>query len=206
MKRRNFIQAGVLSYLALPALAANQIQGEPFLTVGPYSDDQLKAYIFFSYDCIFCRQNHQALERWRTTVPAPIQVERVPMVYIGNVNQAMAFIAVRSKFPNRLAEFDEAAFRLIQDQGMSVEDPNTFTRAAKESGIPGADLLAAIRSTDVRDRTMKAGKTIVRYRVDITPSIAIGGQQVINPGFTRGDYATFFQLANGLVSQILLKG
>lgn len=206
MKRREFLRAGIAGCLTLPALAGPQVQAEPFLTVGPYLEDRYKAYVFFSYDCTYCRQSHAAFERWRSTVPAPVIVERIPMVYVGNINQAIAYLAIKNRFPGRLSAFDEAVFRLVQDQGMSVEDPNTFTRAAKEVGIPGADLLAAIRSNVVRDGAMKVSQAILRYRVEITPSIAIGGQHVINPGYTRGDYATFFQLANGLVSQIILKG
>ena len=50
-----------------------------------------------------------------------------------------------------------------------------------------------------------ARKRFAHYQPDATPALVMNGAYLIGPDVTAGDYELFFQLANGLLSQYLVK-
>lgn len=81
---------------------------------------------------------------------------------------------------------------------MPVDDGKTWGYIARSSHLDGFDeAWKKVDEKSLRDAFDK----LVSYRIDATPSIAIGGRYVITPDNTNGDQELFFKLANGMVSK-----
>lgn len=215
-QRRAFL--GLLAgALATPALA--QITGLPgmpvapaaapkpslpFTAVGPFKEDEHKVFAFFLFSCPFCRQHMPTFEAWGATLPAPLRFEAVPIPYEqADLQGARAFFAVRRAAPEKLAAFTQAAYVLVQDSGAAAGTQEPYLAAAKEAGIDRARLDRWWNDKVIAQEIVQARRRTDRYRVAVTPTLAIGGQFVTEAGRTNGDYTTLITLANGIISQML---
>lgn len=118
----------------------------------------------------------------------------------GNYIAARAFFAVQDADPARLAAFMSAAFSLIHQNGMTMENPETWSKAVAIAQVQGfEDAWHKV----TQKRLEAAFAKLLTYGVDATPSMAIGGRYVITPDDVAGDNGLFMSLANGMVSKVM---
>ncbi len=199
MKRRTFLA----SVIALPLLAqAAEEEFRPYRQVSRGAD-KARIYSYFSFACPVCRDYHRELEHWGKGVPKKMSFEMVPVVTAADrphMIAARAWYAVMKAAPEKSASFADAAYALIHDQRMKLDDPETWIQACKISGVRNFEL--AWKAVPVVEVT-RATSLLKDYAITETPSLAIGGRYVITPDNTQGDHRLFVQLANGLASQAL---
>ncbi len=187
---------------AMPPAAAKPTL--PFTAVGPFKEDELQVYAFFAFSCPFCRQHMANIAAWGATLPKPLRFEAVPICIDETGTQAArAYFAVRRAQPDRLATFEQAVYTQLQDAGAVGGSPSTYLAAAKDAHIDRTALDRWRRDGIVAREIVQARMRYERYRVEVTPSLAIGGQFVTEAGRTNGDYVMLLQLANGIISQML---
>ena len=197
----------------------------PFRSVNVPMDGKSVA-IFFDFSCQFCAKYHPTLVRWTATVPRTIRVSHYPVVNIEDAASlseqlvaAKCFYAASSlatasqlhTFTSFVYEARQSYVNAMADPSMSgrgsatspLGSPKMWLAAAKASGINEA----AFRRLVTSDSTLRMAKLgamkLVEYRVIDTPSVGIGGRYMLSPNNANGNEEMFFNLLNGLVSEII---
>ncbi|WP_432263221.1 thiol:disulfide interchange protein DsbA/DsbL [Cupriavidus sp. TMH.W2] len=209
MNRRSFnTMAAVL--LALPMMSIAQESAQqvptqsqlPYREVAPKPEDSKKALIFVSFTCPVCAGYHEQLAQWAKSLPKGWTAEFVPVVEAqrDTVIAARAFYAAKSINAAYLPTFMTYAYSAIQDRGMPVGAGKTWEFVAGSSHLTGFD--SAWKNVS-QSTVQSAFNKLIAYRINATPSVAIGGRYVITPDSTNGDQELFFKLANGMVSKAM---
>ncbi|WP_425953162.1 thioredoxin domain-containing protein [Ralstonia pseudosolanacearum] len=174
----------------------------PYREVARKVEDSKKALIFVSFSCPVCAGYHEQLAKWAQSLPKGWTAEFVPVVEAqrDTVIAARAFYAAKAVNATYLPSFMSYAYSAIQDRGMPIGDSKTWEFVAATAHLTGFD--AAWKNVD-RATVQSAFNKLVDYRINATPSIAIGGRYVITPDNTNGDPDLFFKLANGMVSKAM---
>jgi len=208
MRRRTFLTGA--SALALAPVAGlcrvSEIGGAPL----PYSEvpavsiDADRCLAFFQFSCPHCRNIHGPLAHWGQTLPRGISFEFLPVVGAdrGQVMAARAWYAVSSKWGDRLPQFADAAYRLLQDDGLPAESGETWTRAASAAAISPQSFKESWGNVRV-DAITRAMDKLAVYRIASTPTLSICGNRVISLDNVKGDQNLFLRLASGLLSMSL---
>lgn len=173
---------------------------EPFREVSLQREDEKAALIFFDFNCQVCAGYHEGLMAWAASLPHPWRASFVPVAVPTkeSVISSRAFFAAAKANPAKIGAFMSSVYRRVHAGGMKVTDRTTWKAAAADVGIRDFD--AAVAGTSKHQLEAAMAK-LLAYRVNSTPTLAIGGRFIITPDNTNGDSNLFFQLANGMVSK-----
>lgn len=182
------------------AMAQEAAPSLPYREVKAQAEDAKKVIVFFSFSCPICAGYDQLLSRWVKTMPPGWTAEFMPIAVPdkGNYMAARAFYSVKQADPERLPAFMSAVYTLIQQNGMTMEDPQTWKKAVDIAHVAGfQDAWKQVTQAKLE----KAFAKLLTYGVDATPSMVIAGRYVISPDDVSGDQAMFINLANGMISK-----
>ncbi|WP_237715362.1 MULTISPECIES: thiol:disulfide interchange protein DsbA/DsbL [Pseudomonas putida group] len=190
--------------LATPvlSLAQESLPSLPYREVAAQVEDSHKVIVFFSFACPVCASYDQTFARWAKTMPPGWSAEFLPVAVPdkGNYIAARAFFAVQDADPARLDAFMSAAYTLIQQNGMPIESPDTWTKAVAIANVQGFN---EAWHNVTQQRLERAFAKLLTYGVDATPSMVISGKYVITPDDVSGDSALYMNLANGMISKVM---
>lgn len=172
--------------------------------------DKSNVIFFFDFTCPFCAKLHEPFISWSQTVPKGIKVSLIPVV--GNPDAGKMrdqVIAARCYFaardigtPEQLKQFVVAAYTNVAN-GVPINSQQGWMQAVKSSGMDLQKFGRSISRANHLEKIRDAGKQVIDYKLEATPSVAIGGKYVVTPEDVAGDPANFFMLVNGLTSRIL---
>lgn len=191
----------VLSSAVQANVSSGQADGLPWRAVSQQGHKGLVVE-FFSFSCGYCMQADQMILSWAKTFPGQFKFEQVPVVFTDDdIAMAMAFYAVQQVAPTQLGELKNALFlRMTMSQGMRLEQTELL-RMVGRARVPMKAYLDAISSESVRKAVKRAAEMSSSYKIDTTPSLAVGGRYVTHAGYTGGNYETLLQLVSGLMSR-----
>lgn len=174
----------------------------PYREVPYRAEDAKKVLIFFSFSCPICANYHAGLVQWAKTLPKGWTAEFVPVAVPDSesVISTRAYYAAKAADPARLDDFVQAVYANIHEKRMNPAAPATWRQAQVDAGVSGFHQAWV---NEDKGLIHQAFKKLRQYRVQETPSVAIGGRYVITPDNTNGDIGMFFQLANGMVSKAM---
>lgn len=207
MNRRRFLFEGAVMGLAAlaPAVAFSQEQlAEPFRRVGPNREEAGSILVFFQFSCPACKASHNLLDHWGRSLPPTLRFQFVPVVYpdLGVIASARAWIAASRLGREAQSAFERAAYARIQSSRENPIEPATWSRVARDAGIPHetyARAWEAVRREDVE----VLGDLFLRSDIRETPSVLLDGRYVVTPDNVQGDERLFVQLLNGVASAVL---
>lgn len=215
MNRRQFsLSIAPLSCLvAGHALAQGSPKKEestrPFRTVN-VPEDGRRVLFFFDFACPFCAGYHDPLLNFAATVPKGIQTMFIPVVNVADVARKQeqiiaakcyyAALAVANK--NQMARFTSSVYNSYAET-RSLASKEMWAKAVNASGIDMKRFSASL-SDDKSDVQIKfAARKTLQYALRATPSVGVGGKYVLTPDDVMGDQSMFFNILNGLTSEIL---
>jgi thiol:disulfide interchange protein DsbA len=221
MQRRFLTQAlGSLSISCLVGQSA-QAQTKPGSTGKPDSDnrpfravsvaeDSRRVLFFFDFACPFCAAYHESLLNFAATVPSQIQTLFIPVVNIADTarkqEQMIAakcyYAAFSVATKPQMAKFTTSVYGLYQ-QTHSLMDKQIWSKSIKAAGIDTKKFLAALNSASGDTQLKFAARKVFQYGLRATPSVAVAGRYVITPDDVAGDQEAFFNILNGLTSEVL---
>ncbi|MBE7540581.1 MAG: DsbA family protein [Rhodocyclaceae bacterium] len=178
----------------------------PYQTVSVHEDANV-VRVFFMGTCSYCRQAHAPLIRWGKSLPRTLKFEMTPVASTDPAHMvgAAAYYAVERISPGNTDLFMERVYSAIQDHRQPASDPRTYLAAARAIGIDPRVLNDAMRSKENRDKVFAAARMLARYKVDSTPSMAIGGRYVVGTEVTQGVNSNLFDLLNAVTSKYLIE-
>lgn len=220
MKRRDFalllpglaMAAASQAQIEAPAQASAKKDGEvprPFRKVS-VPEDGRRVLFFFDYACPFCARYHGPLKGWAATVPKPVQTMFVPVVNLADLARRREQVIAARCFYAAMAVGTRAQVaamsNVIYEDFQSVRDltdKGMWKKAIAAAGISAERFASALSSKTLDTQVEYAARKTAQYELRATPSVAVGGRYVMTPDDVLGDERMFFNILNGLTSEIL---
>ena len=184
LSRRSLLLAAAAAGLgALPVARAQPAPGRDYRVVDPAlptdSGDRIEVLEFFWYGCVHCFNLEPALEAWSAKLGTDVVLKRVPAVFNDRwAHDATIFYALEAI--GAAERTHRALFEAIHVKRLNTTNERLFTEWLKSQGIDDAAFGEAFRSFGVSSRVLRAVQLTAAYRVDGTPSLAIGGRYAVS--------------------------
>jgi thiol:disulfide interchange protein DsbA len=152
---------------------------------------------FFSWGCPHCYDFYPLLARWAAALPKDVTFKRVPVGF-GHPdwdNLAKAYFALQST--GDLTRLDSLIFDAIHKERVSLHDEQSIAAWVGKHGVNVAQFTAAYRAFGVDTSVGQAQQTVVDYRVQDIPTLAIGGRYTVS-----GDHAKMLAVADELIAMV----
>jgi len=192
----------MLAFLAFVTSAhASIVAGHDYVVLDVPQRQETKGKIevieFFSWGCPHCYDFYPLLNRWLATLPKNIAFKRVPVGF-GHPewdNLAKAYFALQST--GDLTRLDGPIFEAIHREHVSLYDEDNITAWVGKHGVNVAKFTAAYRSFGVNTSVGQAQQTVIDYRVDGVPTLAIGGRYKVS-----SDHNKMLPTADELIAKV----
>lgn len=206
---QNIFSRVVVMLLATTAMlfsTASFSQGSPdakgkFIEITPAQATEpgkIEVLEFFSYGCGHCAAIEPLLEKWIKAQPADVVVRGVPVAFNASMKPLQRLYYTLEAL-NRL-DVHPKVFTAIHQ-----EKKRLFTKAEIKSwiGSQGVDVEkfdVAYESFGVSSKANRADQLVTAYRIQGTPSVAVGGRFVTSPS-EAGGYQPTLDVASDLIRQ-----
>lgn len=189
-----------LSLAAAPAQAANSA----YDVVDPAqpSDTPGKVEIleFFAYSCPHCKSIEPLIDRWVPTLPEGVVFKRVPVAFNASM-QDLQKLYYTLEALDRL-DLHPAVFSTIHDEHNRIFKADAIADWVASQGVDRQTFTDTFNSFGIKTRVTRADELAKIYRIDGTPSFAIGGRYVTSPSHV-GTYQGAIDQADKLARQAL---
>ncbi|MEW6678096.1 MAG: thiol:disulfide interchange protein DsbA/DsbL [Pseudomonadota bacterium] len=161
--------------------------------------NQVEVLEFFWYRCPHCYQLEPDLVTWSKKLPKNVVLTRVPGILNDSwVPLTKAYYALEAL---GLAEkLHGAVFHAIHEQGMDLNNPNTFFDWAVTKGVDRKQLESAYNSFGVNNKVMRAKQLTQAYKLTGVPAFAVNGKYTTS-AYMTGSHAKLFEVLDGLVAK-----
>lgn len=181
----------------------------PFRKVSIPEDSRL-VFFFFDFACPFCAAYHGPLHNFSGTVPKQVRTMFIPVVNMADIarrqEQLIAaqcfYAALQVASKTQMAMFTGSIYESYA-RVRNLSDKSIWFKAVKVADLDVKKFTAALQAGKNDFQIQFAARKNIQYALTATPSISVGGKYVITPDDVMGDQDKFFQLLNGLTSEIL---
>jgi protein dithiol oxidoreductase (disulfide-forming) len=197
------IRLGIVAaaFLALVTSAhSSAVAGHDYVVLdfpqGQETKGKIEVIEFFSWACPHCYEFYPLLNRWLATLPKDVAFKRVPVGF-GHPewdNLTRAYYALQST--GDLARLDGPIFEAIHREHVSLYDEESITAWVGKHGVNVAQFTAAYRSFGVNTSVGQAQQTVIDYRVDGIPTLAVGGRYEVSD-----DHAKMLAVVDELIAK-----
>lgn len=154
---------------------------------------------FFAYSCPHCNTIEPMVEKWAKTLPENVVLKPVPVAF----NASMAdlqklYYSLESL--NRL-DLHPAVFKAIHTERKRIYDAKAIIDWVADQGVDRKAFEEVFNSFGVKSKIMRADELAKAYKIEGTPSIAVGGKYVTSPTMTNSYEATIAE-AQRLVEMV----
>jgi thiol:disulfide interchange protein DsbA len=154
---------------------------------------------FFAYSCPHCNTIEPMVQKWAKTLPDNVVLKPVPVAF----NASMAdlqklYYSLESL--NRL-DLHPAVFKAIHTERKRIYDAKAITDWVVDQGIDRKAFEEVFNSFGIKSKITRADELAKAYKIEGTPSIAVGGKYVTSPTMTNS-YEGTIQEAQRLVELV----
>lgn len=198
--RRAAVIAAVGFSALLPFSAAH---ADRYLTLTPPQPSDTTGKIevleFFAYTCPHCHTMEPMVQNWAKTLPDNVVLKHVPVAF----NASMAdlqklYYSLESL--NRL-DLHDKVFDTIHTQRKRIYTADAIADWAQTQGIDRKAFLDVFNSFGVQSKVARANELAKAYKIEGTPSLAVGGKYVTSPSMA-GSYEGTISEAQKLVDML----
>lgn len=190
--------------LGLAALALSPAHAAEFDTLDPVqpSDTPGKVEVleFFAYTCPHCAKIEPMVEKWRKTLPDTVVFKGVPVAFNASMKDLQkTYYALEAV--GRL-DLHAAVFKAIHQDNKQLFKADAIIDWVAAQGVDRKAFTDAFNSFGVQTKVTRADELAKAYKIDGTPSFAIGGKYVTSPSHT-GSYQGAIDETDKLMKQVL---
>lgn len=197
-----------LSLATTPALALEA--GKDYVEIPPQpveTRSKVEVIEFFWYRCPHCAHLEAEVQDWVKKLPKDVQFKRQPAVLNdGWLPLTRAYYALEAL--GLVDKLHAEAFHAIHNQGIDLNDPDTFFEWAEGKGVDRKRLESAYKSFAVATKTARAKQLTRAYRLTGVPAFVVNGRYMTS-AYITGGHPQLFAALNGLIAmqqQKLAKG
>lgn len=198
------LTSGLILGLASLAFWAPGHAASSYKTIDPVqpSDTPGKVEVleFFAYTCPHCAAIEPLVAKWTQTLPDTAVFRSVPVAF--NASQTdLQKLYYALEALGRL-DLHPAVFKAIHDEHQRLFKEDAITDWVAEHGVDRQAFTDAFNSFGVQTKVKRADELADTYKVEGTPSFAIGGQYLTSPALT-GSYQGAIDETDKLLKQVL---
>lgn len=175
-----------------------------YVTIDPAqpsdTPEKIEVLEFFAYTCPHCAAIEPMVEKWAKTLPANVLVQPVPVAFNASmVDLQKLYYALEAM--GRL-DLHSKVFKAIHDEHERLFKADAIIDWVAKQGVDRKAFEDAFNSFGINAKVMHANELAKTYRIEGTPSLAVGGKYVTSPSMT-GTYEGAIDEADKLLKQIL---
>ena len=188
----------ILRIMAAAALTAStffspvsQAQGsQAYVAINPPlpSDTPGKVEVleFFAYTCPHCAAMEPMVETWAKTAPSDVVLKQVPIAFNAGMKplQQVYYTFLALERPDLHAKF----FTAIHGENKRLFDKKSMGEWAATQGVDRAKFDSIFDSFSVQTQVQRATQLADAYRIEGTPSFAVGGKFMTSPVMAGNSY------------------
>ncbi|MGE4369276.1 MAG: thiol:disulfide interchange protein DsbA/DsbL [Burkholderiaceae bacterium] len=206
---QSVLRAGAIAALSVSALLAPGLSAqaaERYVTIDPPqpSDTTGKVEVleFFAYTCPHCNVMEPMVKKWSETFPGNVVLKHVPVAF----NASMADLQKLYYSLEAMGRLDlhPKVFNAIHDERKRIYNAKAITDWVAEQGVDRKAFENVFGSFGVQAKVNRANELAQAYKIDGTPSLAIGGKYVTSPSIANGYEGTITE-AQKLVEKLTAK-
>ncbi|EXJ15058.1 thiol:disulfide interchange protein DsbA/DsbL [Imhoffiella purpurea] len=206
LNRRQFnhLLIASLGYCALPAAAAELVEGEDWRAINPpYPSDipgKIEVLEFFSYGCPHCSHLNPLLTPWAEELPEDVAFRQVPVSF-GRAawkNLSQLFFALKDL--GRLDDLHQAVFDAMQKQRIKLYREDTMIAWLKEQDVDTDEFMDVFNSFDVQTQVGRSDYLVDRFKIDAVPTLTVGGKYAVL-GRNAKSLKELLTIADGLIAK-----
>lgn len=183
--------------LAAAALAAttffapaSQAQSNAYVDISPAQPSDTPGKIevleFFAYTCPHCAAIEPMIEDWAKTKPADVVLKQVPIAFNAGMKplQQLYYTLIALDRP----DLHTKVFNAIHGERKRLFDKKAMGDWVASQGVDRAKFDAVFDSFSVQTQVQRATQLAEAYRIDGTPSFAVGGKFMTSPVLAGNSY------------------
>ncbi|MYN12475.1 thioredoxin domain-containing protein [Pusillimonas sp. TS35] len=192
--------------LAIATLAASALLAPAAQAADPYvtlpqaqpsdTTGKIEVLEFFSYSCPHCAKLEPMVEKWVATLPKNVAFRAVPVAFNASMKD-MQRLYYTLEAMNRL-DLHSKVFNAIHNEHKRLYTKDAIVDWITTQGIDRKAFLDVFDSFGINAKISRADELTELYKIDGTPSLAVGGKYVTSPSMT-GTYEGTIEQAQKLV-------
>jgi thiol:disulfide interchange protein DsbA len=189
------LAAGLLAVAALPASAADVVEGVQYKPLRPaqptsVAPGKVEVVEVFWYACGHCYLLEPRLDAWEKKGKAPyVELTRLPAVWNEMLKtHARLFYTVEILGK---PELHTEVFREINVRGNRLDTPEKIEAFFAARGVANADFQKAFSGFAVESKLARAADLNKRYRITSTPTVIVNGKYVTDASMAGGEEQLF---------------
>jgi len=182
LTRRLLPVAGAfLAALSLTAAAQSVDEGKEYLRLkNPQpveTGKKIEVIEFFSYGCPHCADLEPILQGWIKTMPADVQLRRIPVMYQERwIPLAKVYYTLEALGEDK--RLSPEVFSALHSRGMSLWQDKTFFDWAATQGIDRKKVEDMYNSFAISGKINRARQAAEAYQIQSVPSFVVDGKYV----------------------------
>ena len=182
LTRRLLPVAGAfLAALSLTAAAQSVDEGKEYLRLkNPQpveTGKKIEVIEFFSYGCPHCADLEPILQGWIKTMPADVQLRRIPVMYQERwIPLAKVYYTLDALGEEK--RLSPEVFSALHSRGMSLWQDKTFFDWAATQGIDRKKVEDMYNSFAISGKINRARQAAEAYQIQSVPSFVVDGKYV----------------------------
>ncbi|MCZ8383317.1 thiol:disulfide interchange protein DsbA/DsbL [Achromobacter xylosoxidans] len=196
----------ILAAAALTATAffspASHAQGtQAYVPINPPlpsdTPGKIEVLEFFAYTCPHCAAMEPMVEDWAKTKPADVVLKQVPIAFNAGMKplQQLYYTLLALDRPDLHAK----VFTAIHGEHKRLIDKKAMGEWAAAQGVDRAKFDSVFDSFSVQTQVQRANQLAEAYRIEGTPSFAVGGKFMTSPVMAGNSYEGALQEVNKLI-------
>jgi thiol:disulfide interchange protein DsbA len=157
---------------------------------------------FFSYACSHCAVLEPLLEKWLSKLPADVLVKRVPVAFNASMKPLQQLFYSLEAL-NRLDLHGKVFNAIHEERKRLFTKPDILAWVAAQ-GVDRAKFESVYDSFGVASKGGRADQLVNAYKVQGTPSMAVGGRFLTSPS-EAGGYQETIDVSDSLIRQLRAK-
>ena len=193
--------AAVLAAATFAPLSAAQNATFQELNPAQPTDEPGKTEVleFFAYSCTHCNAIEPMVRDWSKTLPDDVVLRKVPVAFNAGMKPLQQLYYTLEAM-GRL-DLHPKVFAAIHQERQRLMSKSQIVDWAAGQGLDRAKFDAAFDSFGVQSKSQRADQLTEAYRVQGTPSVAVGGRYVTSPA-QAGGYRETLDVANDLLKRV----
>jgi len=202
--KQRFLQALAVSTLAAGMLLTPTAQAaDAYVTLDPAQPSDTAGKIevleFFAYSCPHCFKIEPLVKKWAATLPDNVVVRAVPVAFNASM-QDLQRLYYSLEALDRL-DLHDKVFAAIHNEHKRIYTADAIADWIATQGVDRQKFLDTFNSFGINTKISRASELADQYKIEGTPSIAVGGKYVTSPSMT-GSYESTIQEAQKLVDMV----
>jgi thiol:disulfide interchange protein DsbA len=184
----------------MPAVAkAKYLEVNPVQPTEPGKTEVLE---FFSYACSHCAVLEPLLEKWIKKLPSDVTVKFVPVAFNASMKPLQQLFYSLEAL-DRL-DLHGKVFNAIHEEKKRLFTKTDIITWVAAQGVDRAKFESVYDSFGVVSKSGRADQLVTAYKVQGTPSMAVGGRFLTSPS-EAGGYQETIDVSDSLIRQLRAK-